>query len=223
MFQDRSHAGQALAQEFKKKFEALQNPLIIALPRGGIPVAFEISKMFNIPMDIVAVKKIGAPFDEEMAIGAVTEGGDIYLNESISSYYELGKDEESKLCAKAKELAILQAKKLRENRSHLGLNNKSIILVDDGIATGATFKAALKYLQRHKTLKVVIAVPVCAEDAWEWLKGLVDEFLVLDMPSPFIAVGRHYISFPQVTDEEAISLIKESRTLKRNSVSNDML
>ena len=119
MFQDRSHAGQALAKEFKKKFETLQNPLIIALPRGGVPVAYELAKEFSFPMDIVAVKKIGAPFDEELALGAVTEGGDAFLNENISSYYELGKEEENRLCAHAKELAILQAKKLREKKKKI--------------------------------------------------------------------------------------------------------
>ncbi|MBI2522717.1 MAG: phosphoribosyltransferase [Bdellovibrio sp.] len=223
MFQDRSHAGQALAKEFKNKFITLQNPLIIALPRGGIPVAFEIAKAFNISMDIIAVKKIGAPFDEELALGAITESGDVFLNENILSYYELEKEEQNRLCEQAKELAIARGKKLREGKPHISLSNKSVILVDDGIATGATFRAALKYLRRHKVLKVVVAVPVCAEEAWDWLKGSVDEFFVLDMPSPFISVGRHYISFPQVTDDEAITLLRNSRSLKNKSTSNNDL
>ncbi len=217
MFQDRGHAGQDLVKEFKERFEMLKNPLVIALPRGGIPVGYEIAKALNMPMDIILVKKIGAPFDKELALGAITETGEVFFNENIASYYELTKEEEHRLSAEAKEKAIVQGKKLRENRPPLVVDNKSIILVDDGIATGATVNAVIKYLRHHKILKLVLAVPVCAEQAWEELKNLVDDFLVLDMPSPFLAVGRHYISFPQVTDEEAISYLRELQARKENS------
>lgn len=195
IFKDRESAGQLLA----KRLKGTKADLVLGIPRGGVVVAEEIAKELKLPLDIVVVRKIGAPWQSELALGALDPDGEIIwegnlredLNETVKS--------ELKELKRREDL-------YRNGRKKIEVQEKTIILVDDGVATGSTVSAAIKYLKRHGA-KIILAVPVASKDSLEKIKVEADEIVVLETPEYFEAVGQFYSEFLSVSDEEVISLL----------------
>lgn len=179
--------------------------LLVAIPRGGVVVGKAISDMLGIPLTFVLTRKIGAPGQSELAIGAVASGGIIVRDEKLISDLSVSEKYINKEIKKEKKVIAERLKKY--GKSTVSLRGKRAILVDDGIATGATVKAAIGYLREQGAGKVVLAVPVAPKDTIAELKPLVDKIVVLNTPDDFSSVGQFYRYFPQVTDEEVINLL----------------
>lgn len=204
-FHDRQDAGQKLAQALKKYQNAPQT-IILALPRGGVAIGAEIAKMLDLPLDIIVPRKIGAPSNPEYAIGAITETGEGIFNE-----WEIDRVDKKWLAReieKEKKEARRRLKLYRGDRSPLNLPGQTVILVDDGLATGLTMRTALAALKKQGTAKIVVATPVAAADTAEMIKKETDELVCLFIPPYFGAVGSFYENFEQTTDEEVIKILQ---------------
>ncbi|MBE0428104.1 MAG: dienelactone hydrolase family protein [Nitrospirae bacterium] len=215
MFTDRRDAGLQLAEKLKH-YKSCKGVLVLALPRGGAVTGLEIARTISAPLDVLIVRKIGFPGQPELAIGAVSETGTVVLNQRIISDGGVTKKYiEDEISAQKKEID-------RRIRLYRGgrrvefekVEGKTIILVDDGIATGATMKAAIATLKEEKIEKLIVAVPVSPLETANELRAMVDEFVCLYTPSDFMAVGNYYRDFTQVTDEEVAKILKESVALK---------
>lgn len=207
-FHNRVEAGRILADKLAHFFD--ENPLILALPRGGLPVAGEIAKRLSAPLDVLAVKKIGAKNNPELAIGAVSEDGVPVLNEDIVNLMDPSriylKDAVPKKAAEVQR----QISMYRNIRPMLPVSGRVVILVDDGLATGATMEAAVQVLKNRGAKKIIAAVPVASSEAYSRLKSVVDEAEVLLVPKEFYSVGLWYHDFSEVTDEVALSIFKNN-------------
>ncbi len=206
MFKDRASAGRDLANSLEK-FRG-QNVLVIGIPRGGVIVAAEVADALNAPLDLIITRKIGAPGNEELAIGAVAGVGQVMLNSKLVEALNVSKD----YIEERVEKAVAEIK--RRRRLYLGelhstnVGNKTVLVIDDGLATGYTALAAIEMLRTMKPQKIVLAVPVAPSETVARLTPEVDELVYLSMPREFFAVGQFYDEFHQVTDEEVIDRIK---------------
>ena len=210
MFRDRKEAGERLAAQLVH----LQGrrPVVLALPRGGVAVAFEIARLLGAPLDVVLVRKIGVPGQPELALGAVADGGapEVFIDERMQEALAISGDyvrEET-----ARQLAELERRRklYRAGRRAPAIEGRTVIVVDDGIATGGTAKAVLRALAMQKAGRVILAVPVAPSDALEELAPEADEVVCLASPEPFFAVGEHYRDFTQTTDEEVVDLLQKA-------------
>ena len=213
MFPDRTEAGRRLAQRllvFKD-----QHPVILALPRGGVPVGFEIARALAAPLDLILVRKIGAPYQEELAIGAIADGEQPELVTDRGLIGDL--DVTSEYLEQAKSRALEEIERRRRvwfgDRRPIDVAGRTAIVVDDGIATGATMRVALRAIRRRKPARLVLAVPVAAPDTLKALRPEVDETICLDTPADFFAVGQFYGRFPQLRDDEVTALLDRAREL----------
>jgi putative phosphoribosyl transferase len=209
-FIDRTHAGQLLAEELLE-YAGRADVIVLGLPRGGVPVASEIAKCLHAPLDVLVVRKLGVPGWEELAMGAIASGGIRVLNESVLR--NAGIPDEAIEEAVARELEELHRREMRF-RGHTGAPEvaaKVVILVDDGMATGSTARAAAEALRQQNPQKIILAVPVASTDAAELLGPIVDEFKALLLPENFRAVGQWYDDFSQTTDAEVASLLAATR------------
>ncbi len=211
VFSDRREAGELLAREIYGKFgNTLIDPVVVAIPRGGVVVAEPIAEVLGAPIELVFPRKIGAPFNEEFAVGAVTEDGRVLLNPYAETF---GVTKEYLKRKVQEELLEIE----RRKKKYLGdlpripIEGKDVILVDDGIATGLTVKAAILSLRRQNPNRIILAVPVMPADKVSEFRELVDELIVLYVPEFFQAVGQFYRDFSQTTDEEVIEIIKRNR------------
>lgn len=204
LFKDRHEAGQKLVkilEDFKGK-----NAIVLALPRGGVVVSAEIAKILNLPLDIIVTRKIGSPESEEYAIGAIDVDGDgVWNKEELK---RINKEWLAQKIKKEKEEAKRRLSLYRQGRTPLDLRGKISIIADDGIATGLTIKAAIKYARKLGAQKIVVASPLAPREAASDLKKEVDEMRILETPSAFFAIGQFYETFPQVEDEEVIKILK---------------
>ena len=206
-FENRRAAGQQLAA----KLSAYRNNpdvIIIGLPRGGVVTAAEVAKELKAPLDIVVPRKIGFPGNPEFAIGAITEDGTGVMNEETISAYNIPQEYIDRTINGEKKEAQRRLKVYRGRRPLLLLKNKIVILVDDGIATGATMRAAIASAKAKKAKKIIVAVPVTAGDSKNIIEKECDEFVCIDVPMFFGAVGNFYEEFGQVEDEEVIQILK---------------
>lgn len=209
IFKDRRDAAQRLASKLMQ-YENSPDALILALPRGGVVTGYEIAKILNCPLDIIIIRKIGFPSRPEFAIGAVSETGKVVLNEDVVRGYGIS-ETYIKAEVKKEEEEISRRKSLyRGGKGIPSLAGKVIILVDDGIATGATMKAAIETLKKEGLAKLVVAVPVAPPETAEAIRKITDEFVCLEMPDYFMAVGNYYHDFTQVSNEEVVELLKSS-------------
>lgn len=206
IFDDRYHAGVLLGEKLQD-FMGRKNILVLGIPRGGIVVAKAVADILGFPLEAIITKKIGAPNQKELAIGAVGPAGEITLDHRLIN--ELNIDH-SYIEKRATEISDTVVEKIvRFNKGNkLEVNSKTVILVDDGIATGATIEVAIKYLKTKKVTEIVLAVPVAPKTSVRKFTKLVDKFVVLEASFNFNSVGQFYKSFPQVTDEEVIYLLR---------------
>ncbi|MGQ9571406.1 MAG: phosphoribosyltransferase [Thermodesulfovibrionales bacterium] len=210
MFKDRSDAGTQLASRLKE-YKDKEDVLVLALPRGGVLTGYEIAKYLNTPLDIVIVRKIGFPGQPELGIGAVSETGTVALNDTLISAYGISKEYIEGEISKQKEEIASRLKLYRKGKRLSGLKGKTVILVDDGVATGATIKSAIATLREEELNKLVVALPVAPPTIAEEIEKMVDEFICIETSIDFMAVGSYYYDFTQVSDEEVIELLKLSK------------
>ncbi|TAL27463.1 MAG: phosphoribosyltransferase [Nitrospirae bacterium] len=208
LFKDRSEAALKLASKLMH-YKGRADVIVLALPRGGVVTGYEISKALNCQLDIIIIRKIGFPGQPELAVGAVSETGSVVLNEDIVSSYRIPQDYIDSEIKKQEEEIARRRVLYREGKGIPALNGKIIILVDDGIATGATMKAAIAALKKEKIKQLVVAVPVAAPDSAEDIKAMVDKWICLDTPHYFSSVGSFYQDFLQVGDDEVVKLLKD--------------
>ena len=205
LFIDRLDAAIQLAIKLEKYKD--QDGIILAVPRGGVPIGYYLARYLNFNLDLLMTKKLGHPFNEEFAIGAVGLE-DVIVEETEGISPEYIKREAANIQHQLEE----RYKKFRGEKEPLKIEGKIVIVVDDGVATGRTIFATLKMLRSKHPQKLVIAVPVAPKQAVERISREVDEFICLYTPTPFFGVGRFYKDFTQITDEEVIELLKESNT-----------
>jgi putative phosphoribosyl transferase len=207
-FKDRHDAGKQLAQLLMPY--SSPNNILIALPRGGVVVAFEIALMLHLPLDIVCPRKIGAPFNPEFAIGAITETGEAILSTEIIEELGIPSAYVQAAMEKEKKEAEWRLNNYRKKRPPRNVEGKIAILIDDGLATGATMRAAISTLKKERASKLIVAVPVAPRETAFKIKNTVDEFLCLTTPEIFFAVGQFYERFDQIKDDEVIDLLEKS-------------
>lgn len=213
MFDDRRQAGERLGELLSAYAE--RNPVVYALPRGGLPVGAAIAKHLGARLDIVLVRKLGAPTQPELAIGAIADGASpaCFLNNGVIR--ELGVSEAYIEKVKAAALAEIERRCALFFKDHKPISptGRCAILVDDGLATGATMEAAVKSLRHAKADEIIVAVPVAPDDVAARFRRLADAFICIDTPFPFYAVGAHYASFPQLDDDDVTRILGEARRL----------
>lgn len=209
IFRDRIDGGDQLAKVLEQ-YKNLENGLIIGLPRGGVPVAYQVSESLNLPLDIVCPRKIGAPHNPEFAIGAITETGEGIFNHHVIAQLGVSEEYIKNEVEAQKQEAQKRLNAYRKGRSVRELKGKTIIIVDDGLATGSTMKAAIQSIKAEGAERIIVAVPVSPTDTATEIKSMVDEFICLCTPASFYAVGQFYENFSQTTDEEVIELLRVS-------------
>ncbi|MFY9552334.1 MAG: phosphoribosyltransferase family protein [Thermoanaerobaculia bacterium] len=210
MLRDRREAGLLLARELRQ-YANRPDVVVLGLPRGGVPVAFEVATALNVPLDVFLVRKLGLPGHEEFAIGALASGGLRVLNLPLIKAYSIPEQELAKLMAREKAELERREREYRAGLPPLEVAGKTVILVDDGLATGASMQAAVMALKQARPARVVVAVPVAPPEACEALRSLADEVVCALTPEPFQAVGRWYGDFEQTTDGEVKALLERGR------------
>ena len=211
LFRDRIEAGRTLAGELMR-YAGRDDVVVLALPRGGVPVAFEVATALNVPMDVFVVRKLGLPGREEFAIGAVASGGVRVLNEEVVRSYRIPKATIDSIAQREQWELERRERVYRNGRPMPELTNKTIILVDDGLATGTTMRAAVTALRPYKPARIIIAVPTAPPDTCKKFEEEVDEVVCATTPQPFWAIGALYEDFSQTTDEEVRSLLDRAAT-----------
>jgi putative phosphoribosyl transferase len=208
IFYDRRHAGKLLAQKLKKYQQ--EEPIILALPRGGVPVAFEVAKELDAPLDVLVVRKIGAPFQPELAVGAICEGEAPYWNTSILDQLGLRPDDLAETVSLENKKVKRQIKMFRHSQRLPSFARKTAIIVDDGLATGTTMEAAVQYLKKHAVGKVVIAIPIAAESSATQLRSEVDDLVAFQERDDLMSIGQWFQDFSQVKDEDVLELLRQN-------------
>lgn len=208
LFADRVDAGEQLAEALRRMER--ENPVVLGLPRGGIPVAFQVARTLGAELDVIVVRKLGVPHHEEVAFGAIGEGGVRVLNEDVVGRLRSARQDLAAVeRVEAAELAR-RAQVYRSGRPRVPLAGRTVILVDDGIATGATAEAACEVVRAQRPARVVAAVPVAPPEAVIRLRRSADEVVCLSVPRLFHAVGEWYRDFSQTSDEEVVTLLTEA-------------
>lgn len=209
-FADRREAGQLLAEEVKAA--RLADPVVLALPRGGVPVGFEVAKALSAPLDVLMVRKIGAPQHEEYGIGALVDGASPQVVIDQAAARMVGASQDYIDMQIARQLAEIERRRtLYRTGPAIPLKGHTAVVVDDGIATGGTVRAALQALAKAGPDRIVLAVPLAPGDVLPELQKLCDRVICLAAPYPFYAVGMHYRDFRQTEDEEVVHLLAEAR------------
>lgn len=206
LFQDRTAAGQFLAEALAD-YANRSDVVVLALPRGGVPVGFELAKALNASLDVLVVRKLGVPDNKELAMGAIASGGVRVLNQDIVQQLHISDEVIEQITREEREELKRREQLYRGNRHFPYLWARTVILVDDGLATGATMWAAILALRQQQPARIVVAVPVAAPETYQELKSKVEKIVCSATPSPFYSVGRWYKNFPQTTDEEVRNLL----------------
>jgi putative phosphoribosyl transferase len=208
LFKNRVHAAELLAN-LLTKYQNDAEAIVIGLPRGGVILAYEIAKKLGLPLDIICARKISIPHYTEFAIGAITETGDCYLDQDTINRLNISQDYLQGEIEKQSQEAARRLALYKKGQPLLELKNKTTILIDDGIATGATLKAAILAVKAKKAKKIVVATPVASPDTLKEIRAEVDEVICLVAPLFFQAVGQFYEDFSQTSDEEVIALLRD--------------
>lgn len=210
MFSDRTAAGEALAEALAEA--APKDPVVLALPRGGVPVALPVARALGAPLDLLLVRKIGMPGQSELAAGALVEGEppQAVYNEELLRMTGLSEADFARQVAEKEEEIAERRRLWLEGRAPLSLDGRTAVVVDDGIATGATVRAALAGLRARAPAEIWLAVPVAPPDTLSALRSLADRVICLETPEPFRAVGLHYRHFPQVSNAEVAEMLRRN-------------
>jgi predicted phosphoribosyltransferase len=215
-FRDRTEAGQFLAAKLGH-YANRPDVIVLALPRGGVPVAYEVARALNVPLDVFIVRKLGVPGYEELAMGAVASGGLRVLNDQVVRALQIPDYVIDAVAAWEKQEIARREREYRGDRPPPDVRGRIVILVDDGLATGATMLAAVKALRQQQPARIVVAVPTAAAETCDALKTEVDEIICAVTPEPFYAVGFWYEDFAQTTDEEVRELLARSMAANRGA------
>ena len=210
MFENRKDAGEKLASQLQN-YKNCRNTIVIGLPRGGIVVAFEVAQKLHLPLDIVAPRKISIPGNPEAAIGAVTSDGNEVFDQILISEFGIKQDYLDNEIAKEIKEAKRRIKLYRESREPLNLSGKTVIVVDDGVATGSTIAVAVKSIRSQNAKKIIIAVPVAPREFLKKIASEAEEIVCLETPPHFVAVGEVYKDFTQTNDDAVIRLMRKAR------------
>jgi len=210
LFVNRRHAGSVLAG-LLKHYADRPNVLVLALPRGGVPVAFEVAQALNAPLDVFVVRKLGVPGQEELAMGAIATGGVRVLNDDIVGYLGLSEEVIDRVAAREKKELDRRERIYRGDNAAPLVQGRTLILIDDGLATGSTMHAAVAALRKQQPSRIVVAVPVASPEACEELRSEVNETICAATPRPFQGVGRWYQDFSQTSDDEVHELLAQAR------------
>ncbi|CAF0694032.1 phosphoribosyltransferase [Candidatus Methylacidithermus pantelleriae] len=209
-FRDRFEAGRILAERLAQ-FRGRKDVIVLALPRGGVPVGFEVARALGVPLDVFLVRKLGVPGEEELAMGAIASGGIRILNREVLALFEIPSEVVEAVTQKELRELERREKIYRANRPFPEVRGKTVILVDDGIATGATMRAAIRALRKLGASRIVVAAPTVAGSTVEALREEADAVVTVIEPEPFFGVGRWYEDFRQLTDSEVQELLEASR------------
>jgi predicted phosphoribosyltransferase len=213
IFQDRRQAGRALGQVVRDEIDedpGADDAIVLGLPRGGVPVAFEVARELGLPLDVCVVRKLGVPGQEELAMGAVASGGIVVIQADVVHAYRIPQEIIDAVVARERIEIERREAAYRDGRPAARIEGRTVILVDDGLATGATMKAAARAL-RPVARRVVVSVPVAARTTCDELQLEVDQVVCLENPEPFHAVGEFYRNFDQTTDAEVRALLAQAR------------
>jgi putative phosphoribosyl transferase len=213
-FEDRVQAGRVLAERLRPRFGGRSDVLVLALPRGGVPIGYEVARALGVPMDVFLVRKLGVPGHEELAMGAIAGGGVRVMNPSVLSMIDVPQREIDRVARMEEVELARRAEAYRGTRVGPDVKGRTVILVDDGLATGSTMRAAAAALKALGPDAVVVAVPVAARDTCDELAEEVDEVICLHTPEPFHAVGLWYEDFSQTTDDEVRELLEAARAAR---------
>ena len=208
-FVDRRDAGRVLASRLTK-YASRDDVVVLALPRGGVPVAYEVASALGAPMDVFLVRKLGTPGHRELAMGAIASGGVRVLNEDVVRWYGISEAAIEHIAREEQEELARRERAYRDDRPAPDLANRIVILIDDGLATGSTMRAAAQAVRARHPGRVVIAVPVGAAQTCAELAAVADEVICVRMPEPFSAVGQWYLNFEQTDDAEVRQLLQKS-------------
>lgn len=206
-FRDRTEAGRLLGAELSRRFGRRADALVLALPRGGVPVGFEVAEALGAPLDVFIVRKLGVPGHEELAMGAIAGGGVRVLNEDVVRYASIPQRIIEAVAAREQQELERRERSYRGNRPTLDVSGRTVFVVDDGLATGSTMRAAVRALRKIDAREVIVAVPVAAKETCQEFRAEVDDIVCLRTPSPFQAVGLWYEDFSQTSDEEVHDLL----------------
>ena len=212
-FRDRREAGQRLAEALLP-YASSHAAIVLGLPRGGVPVAFEVARRLGAPLDVCIVRKLGVPGHEELAMGAIASGGVELLNAQTVRELGITSDEVARVVAHERQELERREDAFREGRPALDVRGRVVIVVDDGLATGASMYAAVTALRQREPAEVVVAVPVAPASTCEDLRRIADACVCLHTPAPFYGVGQWYIDFEQTTDDEVRALLAAARSRK---------
>jgi predicted phosphoribosyltransferase len=209
LFRDRTEAGRVLAEKLSR-YANRPDVVVLALPRGGVPVAYEVARALHAPLDVFLVRKLGMPGLEELAMGAIASGGVRVLNDDVVRTLQIPEDVIDAAVASEERELKRREREYRDDRPPLDVRGRTVILVDDGLATGSTMRAAVAALRQMQPAAIVVAVPVAAPSTCAELAAGVDDIVCAQTPEPFRAVGLWYDDFSQTTDEEVRELLQQA-------------
>jgi len=212
MFENRYAAGQWLASKLQH-YRNRPDVIVLALPRGGVPVGCEVAKWLNAPLDVFIVRKLGVPGHEELAMGAIASGGVRLLNQNVIDMFGIPRDLIEMITAREQRELERQEREYREGRPPLDVEERTVILVDDGLATGASMHVAVAALRQKKPAHIVVAVPVASQETCSEFDGEVDQVVCALTPEPFWSVGQWYEDFSQVSDDEVRDLLRRATNM----------
>lgn len=215
IFRDRSEAGRALAASLTQ-YAGRDDALVLALPRGGVPVGYEIAQALRLPLDVFVVRKLGTPGQPELAMGAIASGGVTVINRDVVDALGIADYMVRQVAETEQQELERRERHYRGDRPPLEAGGKTVILVDDGLATGSSMRAAAAALRRMQAARIVVAVPVAAPATCNQLRAEIDELVCASTPEPFLAVGQWYRDFSQTTDEEVRELLERAAMNQRN-------
>jgi len=213
-YADRREAGRALAERLQK-YAGRDDVIVLALPRGGVPVAYEVAEALGAPLDVFLVRKLGTPGHPELAMGAIASGGIRVLNDEVVRYLGI-RPEQIDEVARHEQIELgRREKEYTGGRGPTVLERRTVILIDDGLATGSTMRAAVQAVKQQQPTRVIVAVPVGAPETCQDLRAHADDVVCARTPTPFSAVGQWYRDFAQTTDEEVRTLLRDHSRLTR--------
>jgi putative phosphoribosyl transferase len=216
-FLNRREAGRVLAKKLMK-YAGRDDVIVLALPRGGVPIGFEVATALHVPLDVFTVRKIGHPLYEELAIGAIASGGVELLDQDAIDTHFIGRDIVQRIIEREQRELARRELLYRDDRPFPYLVGKTVILVDDGFATGASARSAIHALRRHQPEAIVVAAPVGSKDSAEVLAACADECVCVETPEPFYGVGLWYYDFEETSDAEVLALLREASSTRTVSV-----